>query len=131
VIIDPIEEGDKVRGEIAHVLFQDHIKHIQDEGFWPAGFEVEKKKASSYMDDDLLPPSDSDDEDNLAGKVVNANRGRQLYEEEDEDDDDSDDDESCEDEGEVEKVQDLRETVGDREADCEKSVKDSMNLNQI
>ena len=34
IIIDPIEEGDKVRGEIAHVLFKDHVCHIQKEGLW-------------------------------------------------------------------------------------------------
>ncbi len=34
VIVDPIEEGDKVKGEICVILFPKQIKFIKKEGFW-------------------------------------------------------------------------------------------------
>ncbi|KAK7103288.1 hypothetical protein V1264_018218 [Littorina saxatilis] len=117
VIIDPIEEGDKVRGEIAHVLFQEHIKHIQEEGLWPEAFGIEKRKTTDYIEADLLPPSDSEDEDDLGSKVVNANRGCQLYEQSSEDESDEEDDE------EEEEEKGDRNTQEETE-DCEERKKD-------
>uniref|UniRef100_A0A8C4QNW6 Probable RNA-binding protein EIF1AD n=1 Tax=Eptatretus burgeri TaxID=7764 RepID=A0A8C4QNW6_EPTBU len=32
LIVDPIEEGDKVKGEIAFILYRDHIKHLKHVG---------------------------------------------------------------------------------------------------
>ena len=35
VMIEPIEEGDKVKGEIVNILVnKDQIKHIKDNGMW-------------------------------------------------------------------------------------------------
>lgn len=34
VIVQPIEEGNKVKAEIVNILMKDHIKYIQDEGKW-------------------------------------------------------------------------------------------------
>ncbi len=34
VIVDPIAEGDKVTGEIAHVLYANQIKHLKKCGLW-------------------------------------------------------------------------------------------------
>ena len=34
IMIEPIEEGDKVKGEITHILFKDQIKHIQENDLW-------------------------------------------------------------------------------------------------
>ena len=34
VIVEPIPEGDKVKGEIVAVLMADHIKHIKKIGKW-------------------------------------------------------------------------------------------------
>ena len=31
---EPIEEGDKVKAEIVHILYKDQIKYIQEEGMW-------------------------------------------------------------------------------------------------
>lgn len=96
VIIDPIEEGDKVKGEIAHILFSDHIRDIQEEGLWPKAFEQEEAKPTSYIQDDLLPPSDSDEDEDLATKVVNANKDMQLYEEHSSDEDEEEEEEEDE-----------------------------------
>lgn len=34
MIVEPIEEGEKVRAEIVHILLRDHMRHIQDQGLW-------------------------------------------------------------------------------------------------
>lgn len=34
VVIEPIVEGVKVKGEIVRVLLKDKIKYFQDEGVW-------------------------------------------------------------------------------------------------
>jgi probable RNA-binding protein EIF1AD len=34
VVVEPIEEGNKVKAEIVNILMKDHIKYIQDEGKW-------------------------------------------------------------------------------------------------
>lgn len=34
MLIDPIEEGDKVKGEIVTILYKDQIKYIKAEGLW-------------------------------------------------------------------------------------------------
>lgn len=38
VLIDPIEEGDKVKGEIVTILYKDQIKYIKAEGLWSVFF---------------------------------------------------------------------------------------------
>ena len=34
LVTDPIEEGDKVKAEIVHILYKDQIKYIIEEGLW-------------------------------------------------------------------------------------------------
>jgi probable RNA-binding protein EIF1AD len=34
VIIEPIEEGNKVKAEIIHILTKEHIKYIKSQGVW-------------------------------------------------------------------------------------------------
>lgn len=34
VIVDPIEEGDKVKGEINFILYRDHIHYLRKLGIW-------------------------------------------------------------------------------------------------
>ncbi|PNI93662.1 EIF1AD isoform 4, partial [Pan troglodytes] len=44
LIVDPIEEGEKVKAEISFVLCKDHVRSLQKEGFWPEAFsEVAEK----------------------------------------------------------------------------------------
>lgn len=83
VIVDPIEEGDKVRAEIVHILLQDHVRHIQQEGLWPKSFDCSQPATDGYIEGDFLPPSDSEEEDDLGlkvMKVMNANRPQQACE---------------------------------------------------
>ena len=56
-IVEPIEEGDKVKAEIVRILYKDQIRFIKSENSWPFK-DQENKKA-----DIDLPPSDSEDED--------------------------------------------------------------------
>lgn len=78
IMMEPIEEGDKVKGEITHILFKDQIKHIQENNLWPAEFseKTEAGRDDSMIPDDMLPPSDNDESDaeDLADLVVNMNR---------------------------------------------------------
>ncbi|KAG0019890.1 putative RNA-binding protein eif1ad [Podila clonocystis] len=69
VIIEPAEEEDKtkVAGDIAAVLFPDHIKKYKQEGIWP--FEDQFAK-SNTGGDDSDEDSGSDDDD----LFVNNNR---------------------------------------------------------
>jgi len=66
VIIQPAEEEDKtkVAGDIAAVLFPDHIKKYKQQGIWPFG-DRNAKDVSSNEDED----SNSDDD-----LFVNNNR---------------------------------------------------------
>uniref|UniRef100_A0A8D1G1L2 Probable RNA-binding protein EIF1AD n=2 Tax=Sus scrofa TaxID=9823 RepID=A0A8D1G1L2_PIG len=44
LIVDPIEEGEKVKAEISFVLCRNHVRALQKEGLWPQAFsEVAEK----------------------------------------------------------------------------------------
>jgi len=43
VVVEPIEEGDKVKAEIVQILYKDQIKYIKDQGQWPAEFSKDIK----------------------------------------------------------------------------------------
>ena len=62
----------------------------------PEAFGGELPKSSNYIEDDLLPPSDSEDEDDLAFRVVNVNKGSQLYEHSSEDEEEEEEEEEGE-----------------------------------
>ncbi|CAN0399838.1 unnamed protein product [Lampetra planeri] len=38
VMVEPIEEGDKVKAEIVSILNRDHIRYLKKEGVWPVKF---------------------------------------------------------------------------------------------
>lgn len=40
VVVRPIEEGDKVRAEIEHVLDAENVLYIREQNKWPQRFEV-------------------------------------------------------------------------------------------
>ncbi|XP_077537971.1 putative RNA-binding protein EIF1AD [Haemaphysalis longicornis] len=86
VIVEPIEEGDKVKAEIQHILYRDQIKYIKEEGLWPKAFDSGNGKG----DGNTTSPKDSDNEDDL---FVNTNRPNVVYEESDSSDTESEDDE--------------------------------------
>ncbi|KAL9954370.1 hypothetical protein ACROYT_G041895 [Oculina patagonica] len=87
VIVDPIEEGNKVCAEIVHILYGKQIKYLKSEGLWPTAFTEkvladEKPDAKEINSNEHMHGnngiSNDDDDDNDGA--------------EDDDDDDYDDD---------------------------------------
>ena len=99
VVVQPIEEGDKVKAEIVRVLYKEQIKYIKEEGKWPKGFagvDDDSKKTSDR--DDLskategLKVGDSEsEEDSDSDLFVNTNHRPQTYEESEDESSDGDD----------------------------------------
>lgn len=84
VLVEPIEEGEKVKAEIISILYKDQIKYIQEEGKWPPEFAVKESNPDEGIPADMLPPSDDEDEEGEL-TVVNANRRQiAMYEESEE-----------------------------------------------
>lgn len=89
IIVESIEEGNKVRGEIVRILTPEHEKEFTKDGIWPKKFlkNVDKVEVSgSDSDSDLIP---------------NNNRQQQQDDSASESDD-SDDDDDNSDENNVE-----------------------------
>lgn len=91
LIVDPIEEGEKVKAEISFVLCKDHVRSLQKEGFWPEAFSEVAEKDNNNRNRQTQPElpaepqlsgeeSGSEDDSDL---FVNTNR-RQYYESEEE-----------------------------------------------
>lgn len=104
VIVDPIEEGEKVKAEISFILYKDHIQYLQKEKLWPEGFMEEqssrdktsRKEEEPEEKDEEEDGSDSEDDRDL---FVNTNRCNYQYSESEEDED-SEEEEEEEDEKE-------------------------------
>ncbi|XP_054890549.1 probable RNA-binding protein EIF1AD [Poeciliopsis prolifica] len=103
VIVDPIEEGEKVKAEISFILYKDHIQDLQKQQLWPEGFMEEQSsqdKTSSKEEeadgrDEEEEGSDSEDDD--SDLFVNTNRSNYQYSEsEDEDDTEEEEEEENE-----------------------------------
>ncbi|XP_006210711.2 probable RNA-binding protein EIF1AD [Vicugna pacos] len=91
LIVDPIEEGEKVKAEISFVLCKDHVRSLQKEGLWPEAFSQVAEKHSNNRSRQTQPElpaepqssgeeSSSEDDSDL---FVNTNR-RQCHESEEE-----------------------------------------------
>lgn len=97
ILVEPIDEGDKVKAEISHILFKDQVKHIQDNNLWPEEFCEESAPVDKGgIPADFLPPSDSDEEGDDCINVNRVNRhdyheseSEESSEEEDEEEDQS------------------------------------------
>ncbi|XP_057705396.1 probable RNA-binding protein EIF1AD [Corythoichthys intestinalis] len=93
VIVDPIEEGEKVKAEISSILYKDHILYLQNHHLWPDSFMTEDKTKQktdqeiNAKEKDPEEASESDSDDNEDDLFVNTNRSTYQYtESEDEDD---------------------------------------------
>uniref|UniRef100_A0A6E8W1T5 Probable RNA-binding protein EIF1AD n=1 Tax=Anopheles coluzzii TaxID=1518534 RepID=A0A6E8W1T5_ANOCL len=95
VLVEPIEEGNKVKAEICRILTPEHIKVFEKEGVWPRKFSRKRE-----LEDDL-------DEDGL---FRNTNR-KFLAQSSDDDDDDDDEDDEDDDDDEEENEEDDQEEV--------------------
>ncbi|RIA98976.1 hypothetical protein C1645_731185 [Glomus cerebriforme] len=70
VIINPISEterANKIGGEIEHVLFPEHVKHLKSEGIWPQEFEI-------HEENDKIIKLRNEDTSNSDDLFVNTNR---------------------------------------------------------
>ena len=85
VLVDPIEEGNKVRGEIHQILDQESIKHFIEEKIWPEGFhedtleiyrQLEKKSDNTAGYEMDLPPMSSDEEEESDDEFQTCNPNR-------------------------------------------------------
>jgi probable RNA-binding protein EIF1AD len=65
VVIEPIEEGNKVKAEIVQILNKDNIRYYKSKNIWPKEFEVEVEEVIKDKDgnDRDIYPSSSDEED--------------------------------------------------------------------
>ncbi|XP_006056493.1 probable RNA-binding protein EIF1AD [Bubalus kerabau] len=91
LIVDPIEEGEKVKAEISFVLCKDHVRSLQKDGHWPEAFSQVAEKDNNNRNRQTQPElpaepqssgeeSSSEDDSDL---FVNTNR-RQYHESEEE-----------------------------------------------
>lgn len=101
VIVEPIDEGDKVKAEIVRILTPQHIKEFTKMGIWPEKFSTKSSNEPRYPSNYATEPSDStyvndDDDDDL---FVNTNRAHYEVESGDESQDSSDSDADDESEG--------------------------------
>nr|XP_048712288.1 probable RNA-binding protein EIF1AD isoform X1 [Caretta caretta]XP_048712289.1 probable RNA-binding protein EIF1AD isoform X1 [Caretta caretta] len=79
LLVDPIEEGEKVKAEINFVLYKDHVQYLKKEGLWPEAFsdtaESQPSSETSREGEQTAARSsgeeDSDDDSDL---FVNTNR---------------------------------------------------------
>ncbi|XP_028565465.1 putative RNA-binding protein EIF1AD isoform X2 [Podarcis muralis] len=98
LLVDPIEEGEKVKAEISFVLYKDHVRYLKKEGYWPEAFLGGAAGAQSSAKDRDGPQSpprsagEEDSEDDDADLFVNTNRVNYNYLES-EDSSDSDEEE--------------------------------------
>ncbi|XP_031713514.1 putative RNA-binding protein EIF1AD [Anarrhichthys ocellatus] len=96
VIVDPIEEGEKVKAEISFILYKDHIQYLQKQQLWPEGFtkepdkpNKEQKKQEETEEQDEAFSGSEDDESDL---FVNTNRCNYQYSESEEEDSEEEED---------------------------------------
>ncbi|XP_032991659.1 probable RNA-binding protein EIF1AD isoform X2 [Lacerta agilis] len=85
LLVDPIEEGEKVKAEISFVLYKDHVRYLKKEGYWPEAFLGGVAGAQSSAKDRDGPQSpprsagEEDSEDDDADLFVNTNRVNYNY----------------------------------------------------
>lgn len=84
IIIEEIEEGNKVRGEIVRMLSPEHVKEFTKDGIWPIKFA--KKRVEVTNKDD-----DNDSESDLVQNTNRWNAGDESESSEEEDSQTSDD----------------------------------------
>lgn len=81
VIVTNIEEGDKVKAEIATILYKDQIRFIKSENQWPQGFEnqeiddgLNKLSVSDTKEISGDSEDDSEEEEDDSDLFQNTNR---------------------------------------------------------
>ncbi|KAH8353632.1 hypothetical protein KR084_012336 [Drosophila pseudotakahashii] len=87
LLIEPIEEGDKVKAEICKILTPEHVKEYTKAGIWPERFTKKPAQEESFSQNQ----GDSDFEDDL---LPNTNRpvNQESSDEEEDEETSSDED---------------------------------------
>uniref|UniRef100_A0A182JQH7 Probable RNA-binding protein EIF1AD n=1 Tax=Anopheles christyi TaxID=43041 RepID=A0A182JQH7_9DIPT len=98
VLVEPIEEGNKVKAEICRILTPEHIKVFEKEGVWPRKFSKKRD-----LEDDL-------DEDGLF-----RNTNRKFVAQSSDDDDDEEENEEDIDEEEDKEDENVASRVKNHE----------------
>lgn len=89
VIVEAIDEGDKVKAEIVRILTPQHIKEFTKDGIWPDKFTVKNSNDSKRAVTDSQSDDENDNDDDL---FKNTNRMHQNVESDSDDDSDEDSD---------------------------------------
>lgn len=55
VLVEPIEEGDKVKAEIVRIFTQEHIRVYTEVHIWPKKFTKKREQVEEIDDDGLIP----------------------------------------------------------------------------
>ncbi|XP_075795150.1 putative RNA-binding protein EIF1AD isoform X3 [Pelodiscus sinensis] len=80
LLVDPIEEGEKVKAEINFVLYKDHMRYLKKEGLWPEAFSSDtaesqpSSEASREEQQRAVHSSGEEDSDDDSDLFVNTNR---------------------------------------------------------
>lgn len=71
-IVEPIEEGNKVKAEIVAILQRDNIKYLKSRGLWPEKFESVTEASEKIHDDhdDMFPSSDESEQEEDDGDYL-------------------------------------------------------------
>ncbi|XP_040031474.1 putative RNA-binding protein EIF1AD [Gasterosteus aculeatus] len=86
VIVDPIDEGEKVKAEISFILYKDNIQYLQKQQLWPEGFTVEPDKEPEKAEETEKDEDFSGSDDDESDLFVNTNRCNYQYSESGEED---------------------------------------------
>lgn len=98
ILVEPIEEGDKVKAEICKILTPEHIKEYTKAGIWPERFA--KNKTASTLNNDNAENSNDSNSDSDDSLPPNTNRPVNARDNDSDTDEDDDDTESSEEEEE-------------------------------
>lgn len=78
VIVEPIEEGNKVKAEIVQILTKDHIRYFKNESAWPKEFDADADAASGDAvaksednDRDMFPSSEDENDESDVDETNN------------------------------------------------------------
>jgi len=63
VVVEPIEEGGKVKAEIVRVLYKDQIKYLKQQGVWPKQFSKSEEEEETPNVADLKISEDKKEEE--------------------------------------------------------------------
>jgi probable RNA-binding protein EIF1AD len=75
VVLDPIVEGIKVKGEIVAILYPEQIEYLKEKKLWPEAFTERKESSSKDVLNSRSSPTHSDSEDGSSEASLNLELG--------------------------------------------------------